>query len=150
MTTTAFQWSSSGTPEVSRTFAATTGVTQLYFRMRASETNIDHIIRLQTSGVAERIVFKFDSAGNMNANGTTIQAYSANTTYVIGFKWGHNGNNYAVSVNGGAYSSDVALGGVDMNNWIFGGGANATYVIDDISVGPFVPLNTGAGFLTFM
>lgn len=134
-----------------RPFTSATGVTEMYFRIRANETNLDHRIGIQENGVAERIQVTFNSAGNIVGNGTTIQAYSANTTYVVGLKWGHNGTNYAVSINGGAYSADIAISGgsTTMNNIYFDTASSAgTYYVDDISVGPYVAVTTTPDFGT--
>lgn len=125
--------------EAGRQFTAS-GLTEVTFQVNSAQTNAAFAIRIQEAAVAERIQVVFNASGNIVANATNIQAYSANTTYTIKLKWGHSGTNFAISIDGGAYSADIGIYGASttMNNFVFGPQTttSTTFYVD--TIGPVV------------
>lgn len=156
MSNQAAQITGANTPDAQRQFTSPTGLTEMTFLVRCSETNIDHRIGLQQKAVAERIQVFFTNAGQITANGTVIQAYNANQTYTVKLKWGHNGTNYAISIDGGAYSADIAItgGSTNIDNMYLdlNGSATGTFFVDSIGpvTVPAAPADDGGDwFFTF-
>jgi len=125
------------------------------FQMRAAQTDRLARFTLAESGVGSKAYIRFDSDGNIKAVGSasnTLQAYSANTTYRILIKFGHTAGNFAVSIDGGAYSADFDMSGTGSNvNLVTLVNENVTtssFFFDDIKSGATV-VNSSA-FLAFM
>lgn len=126
--------------EAVRTFTEPTGTNIVTFKMRPSVNNVAIRATFVDTGVASRFLVRFDSDGNIKAGGSgsdTLQAYSANTTYTIKVKFGHNGNNFQVSIDGGAFSGDFATNGdpltISQLNMTCEG--NTSFYFDDIGPG---------------
>lgn len=107
-------WTSGDGGEASRTFTAITEGT-VSFQMMATATNRDgRFTLIDTTVPATRVVIRFTSGGNINAIGSgtnTLQTYNANQVYTIKVKFGHTAGNFAVSIDGGAYSADFDMNG---------------------------------------
>lgn len=103
----------------SRQLTSTVTVGTVYVAMRASTTTIIGFFILENGAGTGKMYIKFDSDGNIKAfdNGTgtyqTIQAYSANTWYVLAIDFDNTGqpNKYRVKVNNGSYSSYYTVNG---------------------------------------
>ena len=103
----------------SRALTSTVTVGTMYIAMRASATTVIGFTVLEGGAGTGKMYIKFDSDGNIkifdNGAGSyqTIQAYSANTWYIIGIDFDNTGqpNKYRANVNGGAYSSYYTVNG---------------------------------------
>lgn len=103
----------------SRALTSTVTVGTMYFAMRASATTVVGFTILENGSGTGKMYIKFDNDGNIkifsNGSGTyvTLQAYSANTWYVIGIDFDNTGhaNQYRANVDGGAFSSYYTVNG---------------------------------------
>lgn len=104
-----------------RTLTTAVSAGTMYVAMRSSSTSIVAYFILLESGTG-RMYIKFDNDGNIkyfdNSSYVTIQAYSADTWYLIGIDWDDaaQNNKYRVNVNGGAFTSYVSVNGASLTN----------------------------------
>lgn len=103
----------------SRALTSTVTAGTMYIAMRASATTAIGFTILEDGAGIGKMYIKFDSDGNIkifdNGGGVyqTIQAYSADTWYIIGINFDNVGqpNLYRANVNGGAFTSYYAPNG---------------------------------------
>lgn len=78
----------------------------VYVAMRRSSSGAGaHYFVLANSSSSARVTIKFDNAGNITGNGTTVTSYSADTYYVLRITLNTSGNTYTVAYSTGAYGS---------------------------------------------
>lgn len=112
-------WVSGDAGSGSRALAATidpttSGVFYMSWLMMAEQGNKNGRFGPGEIGVASRINIRFNSSGQIVASAaadTVLQTYSANQVYRISLKIGHVSGKFAVSIDGGAYSSDLQISG---------------------------------------
>lgn len=91
----------------------------VYFYIRAAQTNRQCLFKLSENTGTDKMLIAFKTDGNIgiydngSASYVAIQAYSANTWYLIAidFNDGTNNNQYRASVNNGAYTSYKTVNG---------------------------------------
>lgn len=104
---------------VSRALTSTVTVGTMYIAMRASATTVVGFTILENGAGTGKMYIKFDSDGNIKIfdNGAgayqTIQAYSANTWYLIAIDFDNTGqpNKYRAKVDNGSYTSYYTVNG---------------------------------------
>lgn len=134
--------------EAGRTFTATSEGTVSFIMSAAQTDKAGRITFTDTSIPATRFLIRFDSDGNIKAVGSasnTLQAYNANQAYTISVKFGHTSGNFAVSIDGGAYSADFDCNGTgSQTDNLFITNENASlssFYFDDIKPGAATTAN---------
>lgn len=91
-----------------RTFTAiTSGTFYIMVRRNTSSTGQMYFGLRGDAGYGP--IIYMNSSGNIVANATTLQAYSADTTYTLAINFDCATDLFSVSVNGGTFSSDIAF-----------------------------------------